>query len=92
MSRWFSLRSVESVRRAIGRCERLARTIARRTAGNIAEDRIKGASDMPGLVVFKTLSEALRAGFEVYDKTEYGYLVRLWTANGWALAEVHSAN
>ncbi len=47
---------------------------------------------MPGLVVFKTLSEALRAGFEVYDKTEYGYLVRLWTAKGWALAEVHSAN
>jgi hypothetical protein len=88
MSRSFSLRSVESVRRASAGCYRPDATIAARNADN----REKGASDMPGLVVFKTLSEALRAGFEVYDKTEYGYLVRLWTANGWAMAEVRSAN
>jgi hypothetical protein len=47
---------------------------------------------MAGLVVFKNLSEALRAGFEVYDKTENGYLVRLRTENGWALAVVISKN
>ena len=37
---------------------------------------------MAGLIVFKTLSDAIRAGFELYDKTEYGYLVRLRTDAG----------
>jgi hypothetical protein len=46
---------------------------------------------MAGLIVFKTLSDAIRAGFELYDKTEYGYLVRLRTDAGWALAVVSTA-
>ncbi len=43
---------------------------------------------MPGLLVFKTLAEALRAGYAVYDKTKNGYLVRTRTSAGWALALV----
>jgi hypothetical protein len=52
----------------------------------------KGEKDMPGMIVFKTLSDALKAGFELYDKTEYGYLVRLRTEKGWAMAVVTSLN
>ena len=43
---------------------------------------------MPGLVVFKSLSEAIRAGFQVCGSTSTGYLVRARTAAGWALALV----
>ena len=43
---------------------------------------------MSGVTVFKTLAEALREGFEVYDKTSTGYLVRKRTAAGWAMALV----
>jgi hypothetical protein len=41
-----------------------------------------------GIVVFPSLAAALRAGFEVYDRTAEGYLVRTRTSNGWALALV----
>ncbi|HEV3156445.1 MAG TPA: hypothetical protein VGZ00_03800 [Candidatus Baltobacteraceae bacterium] len=41
-----------------------------------------------GLMVFSTLADALRAGFEVYDRTSDGYLVRTKTTKGWALALV----
>ena len=43
---------------------------------------------MAGIVVFPSLAAALRAGFEVYDRTAEGYLVRTRTSNGWALALV----
>jgi len=43
---------------------------------------------MAGLVVFKTLVDALRAGYQVYDKTPDGYLVRTRTSGGWAIAIV----
>ena len=43
---------------------------------------------MPGIQVFKTLADALRAGYQVYDRTSDGYLVRARTANGWAMAVV----
>jgi hypothetical protein len=35
---------------------------------------------MPGLVTFDSLAAALRAGFQVFDRTETGYLVRIRTA------------
>jgi hypothetical protein len=35
------------------------------------------------------VSEALRAGFQIYDQTSYGYLLRTRTSRGWALAVVH---
>jgi hypothetical protein len=47
-----------------------------------------------GVMVFKSLAEALRNGFSVYDKLigpnnePRGYIVRQKTAAGWALAEV----
>jgi hypothetical protein len=41
-----------------------------------------------GLLVFRTLEEARRAGFEVLDRTATGYLVRARRADGWALALV----
>jgi hypothetical protein len=43
---------------------------------------------MTGLIVFRSLAEALRAGFEVYDRTPSGYVVRTRTEAGWALALV----
>ena len=43
---------------------------------------------MAGVVVFKSLSEALRAGYHVYERTSSGYLVRMRTGNGWAMAVV----
>ncbi len=43
---------------------------------------------MAGLMVFKSLADALRAGYQVYDRTPYGYLVRTKTTAGWALALV----
>ena len=44
---------------------------------------------MAGLMVFKSLSEALNAGYQVYDRTADGYLVRVLTPRGWAMALVH---
>ena len=43
---------------------------------------------MSGLVVFTTLRAALNAGYHVYERTERGYLARLRTEGGWALALV----
>jgi hypothetical protein len=43
-----------------------------------------------GLMVFRTLADALRAGFQVYDRTPNGYLVRTRAAGGWALAVVET--
>jgi len=43
---------------------------------------------MPGLSVFKSLSAALSAGYQVYDKTPTGFLVRIQTRSGWAMALV----
>lgn len=47
---------------------------------------------MVGITVFRSVNEALRAGFSVYDRTSDGYLVRTRTARGWALAVVHVGN
>ena len=44
---------------------------------------------MAGLVVFRSLSEALKAGFQIYDRTTDGYLVRTRTSTGWAMALVN---
>jgi len=43
---------------------------------------------MAGLMVFRSLADALRAGFQIYDRTPDGYLVRTRTATGWAMAIV----
>jgi hypothetical protein len=43
---------------------------------------------MTGMVVFKSLADALRAGYQVYDRTKTGYVVRMRTAAGWAMALV----
>lgn len=40
------------------------------------------------LQVFRSLPDAMRAGYQVYDRTECGYLVRTRTPEGWALAIV----
>lgn len=44
---------------------------------------------MPGIYVFTSLADALRAGYQVYDKTSDGYLVRTRTEKGWAIALVN---
>ncbi len=43
---------------------------------------------MAGVVIFKSLADALRAGYQVYDRTSDGYLVRTKTSAGWAMAMV----
>lgn len=43
---------------------------------------------MAGILVFPSLAAAIKAGFELYDRTADGYLVRTRTAHGWALALV----
>jgi hypothetical protein len=47
-----------------------------------------GSAHMKGVVVFRSLTEAVRYGFEPYAKTDDGYLVRTRTSAGWALALV----
>ena len=44
---------------------------------------------MGGLVVFNDLAGALRAGYQVYDRIPNGYLLRIRTKAGWAMALVH---
>ena len=41
---------------------------------------------MTGVVVFNSVADALKAGYHIYGKTEDGYLARLRTQGGWALA------
>ena len=43
---------------------------------------------MAGVTVFTSLADALRAGFQIYDRTSDGYLVRTQTQQGWAMALV----
>ncbi|HEU5479494.1 MAG TPA: hypothetical protein VFU90_06650 [Candidatus Tumulicola sp.] len=43
---------------------------------------------MTGLTIFRSLNEALQRGYQVYDRTPEGYLVRIRTERGWALALV----
>lgn len=40
------------------------------------------------MVVFSSLKAAIDAGYQVYDRTGSGYLVRTRTSNGWALGIV----
>ncbi len=47
---------------------------------------------MAGLMIFTSLAEALKYGFQVCDRTRDGYLVRTQTAAGWALGVVICKN
>ena len=40
------------------------------------------------MLVFHSLDDAIKAGFQVYERAKTGYLVRVKTAAGWALASV----
>ncbi len=41
-----------------------------------------------GITVFRSIAAALREGFHIWDRTEYGYLARTRTASGYAFAMV----
>jgi lipid-binding SYLF domain-containing protein len=41
-----------------------------------------------GIVVFGSVREALDAGYHIYGRTDEGYLARLRTERGWALAVI----
>lgn len=43
---------------------------------------------MQGVIVFRSLEEALEKGFEVIDRTKEGFLVRKLTPGGYAIAIV----
>jgi len=40
------------------------------------------------MIIFNSLAEAIRQGYQVYDRTNDGYLVRTRINNVWALALV----
>lgn len=39
-----------------------------------------------GLMIFPTLRAAIQQGFEPYERTADGFMVRTHTSRGWALA------
>lgn len=41
---------------------------------------------MNGVQVFRSVKAALDAGYHIYGKTDDGYLARMRTEKGWALA------
>jgi hypothetical protein len=41
-----------------------------------------------GITVFRSVADAMRHGYEIWDRTEYGYLARTRTAQGFAFAIV----
>ena len=41
---------------------------------------------MTGIIRFRSLAEAIRQGYQVYDVTRTGYLLRIMTPGGWAMA------
>jgi len=43
---------------------------------------------MAGMMLFTSLADAVRNGFEACGRTEDGYVVRMRTARGWAMALV----
>lgn len=43
-----------------------------------------------GMLVFRSLYEAARAGFQPYDRTSTGYLVRAMLNGRWQLALVEA--
>jgi hypothetical protein len=68
---------------ALSTPEALIAVLTQRNHLNIDSEVIDA---MQGIQVFKTLADAIKAGFHVYDKTEHGYLVRTHTSQGWAFA------
>jgi hypothetical protein len=40
------------------------------------------------MLVFHSLPDAIRAGYQIVEPTSSGYLVRIRTTGGWALALV----
>ena len=40
------------------------------------------------MTIFRSLAEAIRQGYEIYDRTAEGYPVRTRIGNAWALALV----
>ena len=43
---------------------------------------------MSGMVVFTSLAEAIRQGYQLYERTPTGYIVRIRTEHGFAFAVV----
>jgi hypothetical protein len=46
----------------------------------------KKVNIMTGIIRFHSLAEAIRQGYQIYDKTSTGYLLRIMTPQGWAMA------
>jgi hypothetical protein len=43
---------------------------------------------MQGIMTFNSIASAVRAGYQVCDRTRDGYLARIKTGQGWAMAVV----
>ena len=47
---------------------------------------------MQGIMIFKSMLEAVSSGFQYFDRTKGGFLVRKMTPAGWALAIARDDN
>jgi len=47
---------------------------------------------MQGMIVFRSLADAVRHGYEIYDRTSDGYVMRKRTEYGFGLALVRPTN
>ncbi|HLW37178.1 MAG TPA: hypothetical protein VKR99_01990 [Candidatus Eremiobacteraceae bacterium] len=45
---------------------------------------------MQGVLILRSMADALAQGFEFFDRTADGYIVRKKTPGGWALAIVRA--
>jgi hypothetical protein len=45
---------------------------------------------MQGVLILRSMADAIAQGFEFFDRTSDGYIVRKKTPLGWALAIVRS--
>jgi hypothetical protein len=55
---------------------------------NVEELSERCGYNMQGFMVFRSLVDAVRAGYQIVDRTSDGYIVRAKTTAGWALALV----
>ncbi len=61
-------------------------TLSPLLTGTYTAPALKVRLVMSGIVVFNSVREALSAGYQIYGRTEDGYLARMRTSQGWALA------
>jgi hypothetical protein len=60
----------------------------RKVTGCVGRSETFKEAEMMGVVVFQSVGEAIRQGFQIYDKTADGHIARIRTEREWAMALV----